>query len=51
VQERVREGAEAVRRDGGYAGEAGLLVSAAARPVALDGCPRHFVEQAICMQV
>jgi hypothetical protein len=47
VQERVREGAYAVGRDGG----SGLLASAAARPVALDGGSAHFVEQVTCIQV
>jgi hypothetical protein len=48
VQERVREGAEAVDRDGGSACGAGLLVGAAHNAGWLLG---HFVEQAICIQV
>jgi hypothetical protein len=52
VQERVWEGAEAVDRDGwSDAAGAGLLASAAARPVALDGYPGHFVEQATCRKI
>jgi hypothetical protein len=52
VQERVWEGAEAVERDGGSdAGGSGLLASSAARPVAPDSYPGHFVEQATCVQV
>jgi hypothetical protein len=49
VQERVREGAEAVYRDGASGAGAGLLASAAVRLRTVCGCPAHFVEQVTCI--
>jgi hypothetical protein len=49
VQERVREGAKAVYRDGASGAGAGLLASAAVRLRTVCGCPAHFVEQVTCI--
>ena len=45
VQERIREGAEAVP---GLAAGTGRVASVVARPPMLGGCPAHFVEQVTC---